>query len=616
MRQSRMLLPTLREAPGDAEASSHALMQRAGMIRQLAAGVYSYLPLGRRVLGKIERIIREEMDRAGAQETLLPALQPAELWRQSGRYDVYGPELMRLCDRHDREFALGPTHEEVVTALVGAEVSSYRKLPLALYQIQTKFRDERRPRYGLLRGREFLMKDAYSFDADREGLDRAYGAMLAAYHRIFSRLGLRYRAVEADAGAIGGDGGTHEFMALADIGEDTIVSCSRCEYAANLEKAEARPAAPTAASSLTKGLPAAAAAPSHGAEPSTPAADDFSATDPPSAAAAPIAAAAAPERAATPDARTIAEVSAYLDVPPAGILKTLLFVVGGTPVAVVVRGDHEINELKVLQRLREDGLAREEDALELADAETVLRATGAKPGFAGPVGLDVPLLVDRDVAALASAVAGAGEEGFHLLGVVPGRDFPLERTGSFRNAAEGDGCPRCEEGRLTLSRGIELGHVFKLGTKYSEKLGALYLDKAGKERPIVMGCYGIGVSRALAAAAEQSQDGHGLVWPDALAPFHVHVMAVSAKDEAQQALAERLYDQLSAAGVETLLDDRDERPGVKFKDADLIGIPVRLVVGRDAVNGAVEYVERSGLGKEAVSAEEAVRRVLERFRPS
>lgn len=610
MRQSNLLLPTLREAPGEAEAVSHALLQRAGYIRQLASGIYTYLPLGRKMLRKAEEIIREEMERAGAQELFMPALQPAELMQQSGRYSVYGPELFRLRDRHDREFVLGPTHEEVITALAGGEIDSYRKLPLTLYQIQTKFRDERRPRFGLLRGREFLMKDAYSFDIDEPGLNASYEAMLTAYHRIFLRLGLRYRAVEADPGAIGGEGGTHEFMALADSGEDIIACCTSCDYAANLEKAEGKslvPSATTGSDSKLHTLDAltdsgAAILSQEGGEPLV------SPNSSPGS---------APRKLHTPGIRTIAELTDFLGISAASILKTVLFTAGGRAVAVVVRGDHEINELKVLQRLIREGLAGEEDMLELASPELILQVTGAPPGFAGPIGIAGTLLVDRDAAAVQAAVTGAGEEHYHLEHVVPGRDFPVAATGDFRNAAEGDRCPRCSDGRLVMSKGIELGHVFKLGTKYSVKLGASCLDADGKEKPMLMGCYGIGVSRLLAAAAEQHHDESGLVWPAALAPYHVHLIPVLYKDDSQRQLAEQLYSSLSALGAEVLLDDRDERPGVKFKDAELIGIPIRIVVGRDAAEGRVELTERSGCVKETLSAEEAAVRVgqlLERLR--
>lgn len=563
MRQSTYLLPTLREAPAEAEAISHRLMLRGGFIRQLAAGIYTYLPLGWRVLKKVEAIVRQEMDRAGAQEILMPAMQPAELWQESGRYQVYGPELIRLRDRHDREFALGPTHEEVVTTLVRNEVRSYRKLPMNLYQIQTKFRDERRPRFGLLRGREFLMKDAYSFDLDWEGLDKSYWSMYEAYNRIFTRCGLNFRAVEADAGAIGGEGGTHEFMALADIGEDTIAVCTKCEYAANLEKAEA----------------------GEGKRESRRATSGER------------------EKFHTPGLCTIEQLTESLGIEPGDLIKTLIYVADGRPVAVLVRGDHEVNEIKVKNYL---GVNR----LELADAETTQKATGAPVGFAGPVGLSVPILVDREVAAMPNGITGANEKDFHLKNVRPGVDFPLERTGDFRNVTEGDACPRCD-GTLKFYRGIEVGHVFKLGTKYSEILGAKYLDANGKEQVMVMGCYGIGISRILSAIVEQSHDENGIIWPVSVAPFHVHLIPVSVKDEVQMKAAEDLYRRLQDAGIEVLLDDRDERPGVKFKDSDLTGIPVRVTVGKGAAEGRVEYKERATPGQRELTVEEALARIGE-----
>lgn len=566
MRQSEMLLPTLRESPADAEAASHKLLVRAGYIRQTAAGVYTYLPLGRRVLRKVENIVREEMERTGAQELLMPALQPAELWRESGRYDVYGPELVRLHDRHGREFALGPTHEEVVTSIVRAEISSYRQLPQTLYQIQTKFRDERRPRFGLLRGREFLMKDAYSFDTDWEGLDRTYRRMFAAYERLLDRIGLKFRAVEADAGAIGGEGATHEFMALADIGEDMIAVCPACEYASNLEKTES-----------------AAASPSENSDNAVP----------------------KPDKICTPEARTIDEVASFLQTEPEMLIKTLIYLIDGQPAAVLVRGDHEVNELKLKAAA---GAA----SVEIANHETVQRATGAPAGFAGPIGLSIPIYVDFAVAAMPEGIAGANEADHHVRHVVPGRDFPLDNTGDFRIACEGDACPRCGEGRLQMVKGIEVGHVFKLGTKYSEALGASYLDADGRSHPMIMGCYGIGVSRLLAAVAEQHHDEHGFVWPAAVAPYAVHIIPAAIRDEAQRDIAAKLCERLTEAGVETLLDDRDERAGVKFKDSDLIGIPYRIVVGRRAAEGVVEWVERRGLAKEEVTIEEAVRRIEDR----
>jgi prolyl-tRNA synthetase len=519
------------------------------------------VPLGRRVLRKLEQIVREEMDRAGAQEILMPAMQPAELWQQSGRYGEYGPELIRLRDRHEREFALGPTHEEVITALVRDEVSSYRQLPVTLYQIQTKFRDEKRPRYGLLRGREFLMKDAYSFDKDWEGLDRSYRSMYEAYNRIFTRCGLYYRAVEADAGSIGGEGGTHEFMALADIGEDTIASCDSCDYAANLEKAE------------------------YGTELAAHRKQELKQDE--------------LERLHTPAIKKIDQLVQSLGIGADLLMKTLIYVADGNPVAVIVRGDHEVNEIKVKNALSAS-------VLKLADQETTERVTGAPVGFAGPVGLTIPILADAAVMAMEAGIAGANEKDYHLGNVKPSVHLTNARAGDYRNAIAGDKCPRCEQGRLTFHRGIEVGHVFKLGTKYSQALNARFLNALGTEQPLIMGCYGIGVSRLLSAVLEQHSDSNGIIWPESIAPYRVHVVPVSAKDQVQMDLAMHIAARLSEAGIETLLDDRDERPGVKFKDSDLIGIPIRIVVGKQAAAGIVELKRRNETQAQTIGLEEAV----------
>ncbi|NUU62793.1 proline--tRNA ligase [Paenibacillus agri] len=563
MRQSNLLLTTLREAPAEAETASHGLLLRAGYIRQLAAGIYSYLPLGRRVLHKLENIVREEMDKAGAQEVLLPAMQPAELWQESGRFGVYGRELITLQDRHDREFVLGPTHEEVITTLVRNEINSYRKLPVTLYQIQTKFRDERRPRSGLMRGREFLMKDAYSFDNGWESLDQSYQTMFNAYHRIFERCGLIFRAVEADSGAIGGEGGSHEFMALADIGEDTVAACTACNYAANLEQAESAKTSEQVVK-VVADLPAM-------------------------------------EKFHTPDLRSIEQLTT-VGLQSQEIIKTLIYSGGGKVFAVLVRGDHEVNEIKVKK-----AVGAEE--IKLVDYEAVQSTAGTESGFIGPVGLLIPLLVDAELAAMAHGVAGAGEVDYHLRYVVPGRDFSLDQVGDFRNVEEGDSCPRCGTGQLKFHLGIEIGHVFKLGTKYSEKLGARYLDPSGKNTDMIMGCYGIGISRLLAAVVEQNHDDHGISWPAALAPFQVHILLMSVKDEVQRTAAENLYTVLSKQGLEVLLDDRDERPGVKFKDAELIGLPFTVVIGKGAAEGQVELIERKVLTKESMGLEEAILRI-------
>jgi len=566
MRQRHLLVPTLREVPADAEIASHRLMLRAGLMRQVAAGIYTYLPLGWRVIQKVMAIIREEMNRAGAQELLLPSLHPAELWQESGRWEYYGPELMRLKDRHNRDFALGPTHEEVVTALLRDEVKSYKKLPITVYQIQTKFRDERRPRFGVMRGREFIMKDAYSFDVDEAGLDKSYQAMYEAYMRIFTRCGLKFRAVEADAGAIGGTS-THEFMVLSDVGEDTLAYCTNCSYAANLEKAE------VAAPRVDK--------PSGGV--------------------------AERQRVATPGVRTVAELVAHLGVTAEQIIKSVLFLVDGRPVLVLVRGDHEVNEVKVKNLFGAN-------TVEMADDETVRRVMGAPAGFIGPVNAPETVLVvaDRAVEGVADGVVGANEADAHFVHVVPGRDFAVSRYADLRNIAEGDPCPRCG-GTIAFAKGIEVGHVFKLGTKYSEAMGATFLDEEGRERPMIMGCYGIGVTRVVAAIIEQHHDEHGIIWPVSVAPFAVHVVPVNWKDEAQRAAAERLYAAFNAAGIEALLDDRDERAGVKFKDADLIGLPLRVTVGGKVADGLVELKVRATGEQEDVPLDEVVERVRRRL---
>ncbi|MDN4600361.1 proline--tRNA ligase [Paenibacillus sp. F6_3S_P_1C] len=560
MRQSEMLVPTLREAPAEADAAGHRWLLRSGMIRQLAAGIYSYLPLGRRILLNVERIVREEMDRAGCQEVLLPIMQPAELWEESGRYTQYGPELMRLKDRHAREFALGPTHEEVVTALARDEVNSYRKLPFTLYQIGTKFRDERRPRFGLLRGREFIMKDAYSFASDWEELDRTYQAMNTAYSRILERCGLEYIRVEADAGTIGGQGETHEFMALADVGEDTIVTCKHCGYAANLEKAGYQ----TSESSANHAGPA-----DTSTDPKTvDKADGNTKGD-------------TLVRIETPGVRTINELSAFVGEDARHMIKTLLYQADGQLIAALVRGDHEVNDIALKQVLgAEELILADETALAVHPKLTV--------GFLGPIGLDLPIVVDADVAVMEHAITGANEVDVHYSNVRPGIDFTLDKVDRIRFAAEGDGCPTCGE-PLVFTKGIEVGHIFKLGTKYSDAMGASFLDRNGRQCAPVMGCYGIGVSRLMAAIAEQYAGEDGIRWPAAVAPYHVHLIPMSWKDEQQRELTLQLEQQLTDAGYSVLVDDRDERPGVKFKDSELIGLPVQIVIGRGAAEGQVEF---------------------------
>ncbi|MCM2358002.1 MAG: proline--tRNA ligase [Geobacteraceae bacterium] len=562
MRYSQYFIPTVKETPSDAEVISHQLMLRAGMIRKLAAGIYNYLPLGLRSIRKVENIVREEMDRAGAIEILMPTVQPAELWQESTRWEQYGKELLRFRDRKEAEFCLGPTHEEVVTDLVRREVKSYRQMPLNLYQIQGKFRDEIRPRFGLMRGREFIMKDAYSFDVDSAAADLSYDKMYQAYRRIFERCGLNFRAVEADTGSIGGTS-SHEFMVLAESGEDAIASCSCCHYAANVEKAEARPFA----------------APEH-AEPR------------------PL------ERVATPGKRTIEEVSSFLSIPAATMVKTLILMADDQPVVALLRGDHDLNEIKLKNLL---GC----ETLEMAGDEVVERVTGAPTGFAGPVGLKARMVADLAVQGMRNFATGGNEKDIHLKNVNLERDCAVTRFADIRNVVHGDPCPRCDAGELEMWRGIEVGHVFKLGTKYSKALSATYLDADGKEQIIFMGCYGIGVSRTVAACIEQNHDENGIVFPLPIAPFHCIVSAVNyTKEEAVREACEAIYRKLADARVEVLLDDRDERPGVKFKDADLIGIPLRIVVGaKNLAEGKVELKQRRGGEVELLTIAEAVEKV-------
>jgi prolyl-tRNA synthetase len=561
-RLSSYLAPTLREDPADAEVVSHKLLVRAGMIRQVARGIYDLLPLGVRAVRRVETIVREEMDRAGAQEILMPAIIPAELWQESGRWEKYGRELLRLKDRYDRDFCFGPTHEEVVTDLVRREVRSYRDLPKNLYQIQVKFRDEVRPRFGLMRGREFIMKDAYSFHVDRADAEREYRVMYDAYTRIFERCGLMFRAVEAGTGAIGGDM-SHEFQVLAGSGEDAIVSCDACGYAANVEKAEVRAVGAAAASG------------------------------------------GALERVATPGKRTIAEVSAFLKLPAERFVKTLLYATTSGVVAVLVRGDHEASETKIQGALGGE-------SVELAPEATVERVTGAPVGFAGPAGLDVRILADAALRGARGMVSGANRKDEHVVGLDLERDAPKATYVDLRQAVAGDGCPRCDRGTFGAHRGIEVGQVFYLGTKYSESMKANFLGADGQERPIEMGCYGIGITRTVAAAIEQHHDGAGIIWPAPIAPFGAHVIPVNAADATLRETAERIGAELEAAGIDTVLDDRDERPGVKFKDADLIGIPARVTVGPRALQkGCVELKPRAAGEVQEVPVGEIVTRVAE-----
>ena len=530
MRVSKLYAPTLREVPAEAEVVSHQLMLRAGFMRKAAGGIYTFLPLAWRVLKKIERIVREEMDAKGSQELLMPIVQPAEIWQESGRWDVYGAEMFRLQDRHNRCFCLGPTHEEMVTTLIRGDVRSYRQLPRSVYQIQNKYRGERRARFGLMRGREFIMKDAYSFDRDEAGLDKSYQDMYDAYTNIFTRCGLNFRPVEADSGAIGGSG-SHEFMVIADSGEAEIVFCTSCDYAANVEKAELFPLEAQEEAMLTK------------------------------------------EEVVTPDCKTIADVCAYLKLPVDHSVKAVAYNSEKGLILCFVRGDHEVNEIKVINTC---GVID----LEMATEEQ-LAAAGTVGGYMGPVGIDnkkVIVVVDATVMKMHNVCCGANKEGYHFINVNPGRDFTPTYVADIRLIQEGDPCPHCG-GEVSKARGIEVGQVFKLFTKYSSALKATYLDENGKEQPMVMGCYGVGVSRTMAAAIEQNYDDNGIIWPIEIAPYHVLVVPVNTKDEASAAKAEEIYMQLKKVGLETVIDDRNERPGVKFKDADLIGYPLRVVVG-------------------------------------
>ncbi len=576
MRWSNYYLITAREAPRDAEVVSHQLMARAGLVRRLAAGIYTMQPAGWRTLRKLMAIVRREMEQAGAIELSMPAIQPAELWEESERWYKYGVELLRMEDRHGRRFCFGPTHEEVVTDLVRRDVKSYRQLPINLFQIQTKFRDEIRPRFGLMRGREFLMKDAYSFDADEEGLDRSYRAMQAAYSRIFEACGLEYSVVEADSGTIGGSS-SHEFMVLADTGESAVASCAACGYGANVERAEA----------------GALSAPAAGGG-------------------------RAPMEVTTPGTTTVAQVARLLEVEPAQVVKTLIYETDDGLAAVAVRGDREVNEIKLLNVVGGLGLC-------LATAEQVAAATGGPLGFSGPVGLsrDVRLLADESARSLAGFVCGANKGDRHFVSVRWDRDVASRRPVEWvdvMTAVEGDPCPRCSGGELRLSRGIEVGHIFKLGATYSEKMNCTFTDDGGRLRPMEMGCYGLGIGRTAAAAIEQGHDKDGIVWPPPLAPFTVVLVSLDPGNEtvrsAADALHEELVERLAPAGFDVLYDDRAERPGVKFKDADLVGSPVRVVVGsRSLANGGAEVSKRSDGVREVVPLDEVSEAVLSRLEP-
>jgi len=568
MRASQLQISTLKETPADAEIVSHQLMLRAGMIRRLTSGLYTWLPVGLRTLRKVERIVREEMDRAGAQEVLMPAVQPAELWQESGRWEEYGPELLRLKDRHQRDYCVGPTHEEVITDLVRREISSYKQLPTNFYQVQTKFRDEIRPRFGVMRSREFIMKDAYSFDVDEAGLKASYQVMYDAYMRIFTRLGLDFRAVLADNGSIGGTG-SHEFHVLADSGEDAVVFSTGSDYAANIEKAEALPP--------------------KGAE------------------------RAAPQetmrQVATPGVRTIAALVEGFDLPIEKTVKTLIVhAADGGLIALMVRGDHQLNEIKA------ENLPAVAAPLTMASEEEIRAAVGAGPGSLGPVNLPLPLIIDRSVALMNDFGAGANIDDQHLFGINWERDLPLPEVADIRSVVEGDPSPD-GKGTLSIARGIEVGHVFQLGQKYSKAMNATVLDDNGQPATLWMGCYGIGITRVVAAAIEQNHDAGGIIWPDAIAPFRLAIVPMNAhKSERVREMAERLYRELSDAGIDVLLDDRDLRPGVKFADQELMGIPHRLVIGdRGLDNGELEYKGRRDSEVTMVAVDDLKRFLEDKF---
>ena len=565
MRLSKMHLKTLREVPNEAELASHILLLRGGMIRKLASGIYGYMPLGWRSIRKIENIIREEMDKSGSQEVLMSAIQPAELWQESKRWFAYGPEMWRVKDRHEREFCLGPTHEEVFTDIVRNEISSHRQLPVNLYQIQTKYRDEARPRFGLMRSREFIMKDAYSFDKDEEGLDESYKEMYETYERIFTRCGLTFRAVEADTGAIGGSN-SHEFTAISEVGESEITYCNACKMAATTEKAEV---ADECSEEDVKEIPL--------------------------------------EKIYTPNTKTITEVAQYLDIDEKKTIKALLFVThddqgekSGYAIAFI-RGDRELNEVKLI-----NALGIHEHQIEFADEAEIADTTGAVGGFTGPIGLvNCTVVIDSELTKLKNLCAGANEKNYHIKNVNYGRDYKGDIIADIKTLKANDPCPKCGA-PVKHARGIEVGQVFKLGTKYSDSMGAVYKDENQKDKPIVMGSYGIGVSRTLAAIIEQNHDENGIIWPMPVAPYEVMITVVKVKDDVQMELAEKMYDELVEAGIEVLLDDRDERVGVKFKDADLLGVPIRITVGKGATNKLVEYKLRRDVEKVELHMEEAI----------
>ncbi len=550
MKYSDFLIPTLKEDPADAEVASHKLMVRSGMIRKLAAGIYNYLPLGLRSIRKVENIVREEMNRAGAIELLMPFVLPSELWKESGRWDKYGKELLRFKDRADREFCIGPTHEEVITDIVRKEIRSYKQLPINLYQIQTKFRDEIRPRFGVMRAREFVMKDAYSFDADDEGAEKSYWSMYDAYNQIFERCGLEFRAVLADTGNIGGSF-SHEFMVLAPTGEDVIMSCNRCEYAANLELTEiGRGGSGNKRKERVEIKPIA--------------------------------------EVHTPNLKIVEDVSSFLGVRPSKLIKTMIVETDKGPVAALVRGDHELSLTKLKRAIGAD-------FVELASERTIEAVTNGPLGFSGPVGIKIKVVADRTIEDIENGVTGANKRDYHFIDVNLGRDFDVKEFADIRMAKDGDFCPRCSNGLLTSSRGIEVGHVFKLGTKYSETMNATFVDASGKERFFIMGCYGIGIGRTVAAAIEQNFDENGTVLPVSISPFEIIILPLNMNQKELVNISQDLHDKLSQSGFQVLIDDRDESAGIKFMDADLIGIPVQIVIGpRNLKENSVEIKLRKG----------------------
>ncbi|MBZ4665462.1 proline--tRNA ligase [Mahella sp.] len=562
MKMSEMFFTTLRETPSEAEIPSHQLMLRAGLMRKLASGIYNYLPLGKRVLKKVEEIVREEMDKTGAQEILASALLPAELWRETGRWDVFGPEMFKLKDRNEREFCLGPTHEEIFTDIVRNEIKSYKQLPFNLYQIQTKYRDEKRPRFGVMRSREFIMKDAYSFDKDWDGLDVSYKKMYDAYCAIFDRCGLKYWVVDADTGAMGGKD-SNEFMVQSDVGEAEVAYCDECGYAANVEKAPCvnRPIHIDEAEKEIK-------------------------------------------KVSTPDVKTVDELVHFFNVTAERFVKTLIYLIDDKVVAVMLRGDREVNVTKL------QNLFKASD-VQMADRNTVENATGAEVGFAGPIDINVDaLVVDDEVANMKNFIIGANETGYHYENVNYGRDFKADIVADIRNIEVGDACPKC--GRpVSIARGIEVGHIFKLGTKYSEAMDATYLDENGQEQPIIMGCYGIGINRTVAAIIEQHHDDKGIIWPMSVTPYHVIIVVASNYQPEQIQAAQSIHDELTSRGIEVLLDDRDERAGVKFNDADLIGIPMRITVGKKISGGMVEFKRRDKADSMDVPISDIVNKVID-----